>query len=274
MLSRRTVLVAAAAALLSSCGSSDPNGSVRGEETDPANAAPSSTVAASSSVAAATTAVTTPSTAATSTTTAWSPGQPSRYVKYGSRTGDAVALTFHAAGDTNRATRLLDVLARSGTRATMFGIGQWMAANPRLVQRMVADGHEIANHTWSHPETSAMTAAALESEIARCAEVIRSATGSIGKWFRPSAIEVPTPAILAAAGKVGYPVCVGYDVDSVDFRDPGTAAVVSNTVAGLQAGAIVSLHFDHENTIEALPTILAAARQRSLRPVTLTGLLG
>jgi len=67
---------------------------------------------------------------------------------------------------------------------------------------------------------------------------------------------------------------IGFDVDPLDYRDPGTAAVVQRTLAALHPGAIISLHFGHPGTVAALPAVLGGLRDRGLEPVTLSGLLG
>ncbi len=138
---------------------------------------------------------------------------------------------------------------------------------------MSTDGHELANHTYSHKAMGELSASAIHDEIANCASVLERLAGSATSWFRPSGIEVPTAAILAAAGAVGYPVSVGYDVDSLDFQDPGANTVVANVARGVQAGSIVSLHFGHAGTITALPSVLDHLATAGLRPVTVTQLL-
>ena len=84
----------------------------------------------------------------------------------------------------------------------------------------------------------------------------------------------PSDLVLERAGLSGYPTVVGYDVDSLDFRDPGADAVVANVVNGVHPGAIVSLHFGHRGTIAALPRILEHLSSVNLRPVTVGALLG
>ena len=160
-----------------------------------------------------------------------------------------VALTFHASGDQVLAGRLLDLLSSRSTPVTIFAVGNWLAAHPALAARMLTDGHELANHTYSHQPMGELSPSAIHDEIAKCAAVLEKVTGSVTSWFRPSGIEVPTAAILAAAGAVGYPVSVGYDVDSLDFQDPGANAVVAN-VARAQAGRSCCT-FDHASTITA-----------------------
>jgi peptidoglycan/xylan/chitin deacetylase (PgdA/CDA1 family) len=115
------------------------------------------------------------------------------------------------------------------------------------------------------------------NEVAGCRDAIRRLTGSGGRYFRPSGTangtDEPAPAVLDAAAASGYPIVVGYDVDPADYNDPGAAAVSRRTIEAMQAGSIVSLHFGHAGTIEALPSIVSALRQRGLVPVTMTSLL-
>jgi peptidoglycan/xylan/chitin deacetylase (PgdA/CDA1 family) len=216
-------------------------------------------------------------TAAATTTavapTSSAPSGPARYVPHGARTSQQVALTFHASGDVGLATELLDLLKQHHTVVTVFGVGQWLAQNPQLATRIGADRHEYGNHTQTHQAMGTLSASAVATEITQCADVLRRLTGSISSWFRPSGIDVPTGRILAEAGRARYPVSVGYDVDSLDFQDPGANAVVANVRRSTQAGSIISLHFGHSGTIQALPAILDHLGTLGLRPVTVGQLL-
>jgi peptidoglycan/xylan/chitin deacetylase (PgdA/CDA1 family) len=90
--------------------------------------------------------------------------------------------------------------------------------------------------------------------------VIHRLTGSEGSFFRPSGTDdgtaVPGADILAAAGEAGYPVVLGFDNDPYDYKDPGATTVTARVLADLHPGAIVSLHFGHPGTVDALPRIL------------------
>src|SRR5262249_19753289 len=102
-------------------------------------------------------------------------------------------------------------------------------------------------------------------------------TGSGGRFFRPSGtadgVANPGPVVLEAAGGAGYPVVLGFDVDPLDYDDPGSAAVAQRTLASVRAGSVVSLHFDHQGTIDATPAILDGLVARGLTPVTASRLL-
>src|SRR5438309_470416 len=82
-----------------------------------------------------------------------------------------------------------------------------------------------------------------------CAQLLKRLTGSIGTWFRPSQTQHATALIQAQATRVGYPTCLSYDLDSLDYTDPAPAAVVSTVAKSVQNGSIVSLHFGHATTV-------------------------
>ncbi len=180
-------------------------------------------------------------------------------------------------GDDGLITKLLDVLRASHVPVTAFMVGNWLDANHDLGARFVADGHEIANHTYMHLTFASLDQATMTSEVDRCRDVIQRLTGSGGTFFRPSGTangtDTPAPAVLDTAGTAGYETVVGYDVDPADYRDPGATAVSRRTLAGVQPGSIVSLHFGHQGTIDAMPSILDGLRARGLTPVTMSALL-
>jgi peptidoglycan/xylan/chitin deacetylase (PgdA/CDA1 family) len=194
-------------------------------------------------------------------------------ISHGPRNRDNVALTFHGQGDPAIVGRLLDELAKEGARVTVLAVGTWLAAQPGLGHRILDAGHELGNHTQHHADIARMTPTEARAEIDGCARVLRSVTGSVGRWFRPSRIRHATPMIKAAAAGVGYPTCLSYDVDSLDYTDPGAAAVVDTTLRSVRPGSIVSLHFGHAGTVAAMAPLLRGLRRRGLTPVTMTELV-
>jgi peptidoglycan/xylan/chitin deacetylase (PgdA/CDA1 family) len=98
-------------------------------------------------------------------------------------------------------------------------------------------------------------------------------TGSIGRWFRASQTQRASATVKVQAARAGYPTCLSYDVDSLDYTDPGPAAVVRQTLAGVRGGSIVSLHCGHAGTVAAMAPLVAALRRRRLEPVTVTELM-
>ena len=194
-------------------------------------------------------------------------------VVHGSRRRPQVALTFHGQGPVSITDALLGEAERAGARVTVLAVGTWLEQYPQVAERILRGGHDLGNHTMHHLDIKAMDASAAYAEIAGCAQQLRTLTGSAGRWFRPSQTQYSTPLIEREASKAGYQTCVSYDVDSLDYTDPGPDAIVSTVLGSTRPGSIVSLHLGHSGTVTALPAILRGLAKRRLRPVTLTSLL-
>jgi len=220
-----------------------------------APSAPAATAAASATTAAAAPRTTAPFTGtATELVTATS-GRPE------------VALTFHGAGDIALATKILTGFADRGAAVTVLAIGTWLQQSPDAVKVVTDHGHELGNHTWSHPDLSTLDEAGVRAEIERCRDRLAALTGSPGDFFRPSAAQHATKEVLRLAGAAGYEHVLSYDVDSRDFTDPGAAAIRRN-VRKAVAGDVVSMHLGHPGTLDALPGLLDDLAARGLKPVT------
>jgi peptidoglycan/xylan/chitin deacetylase (PgdA/CDA1 family) len=194
-------------------------------------------------------------------------------VVHGPRDRPQVALTFHGQGPLPIAEALLAEAERVGARVSVLAVGTWLEQYPQIAQRVLGGGHDLGNHTMHHLDIATMDAAGAYAEIAECAQRLRALTGSAGRWFRPSQTQYATPLIEREARKAGYQTCVSYDVDSLDYTDPGPDAVIATVLGSVRPGSIVSLHFGHSGTVTALPAILRGLASRALRPVTLTALL-
>lgn len=184
-----------------------------------------------------------------------------------------VALTFHGAGAAALARAVLSELGRTSTRVTIFAVGSWLEAEPALARLVLDGGHDLGNHTYTHLPMRTLPAAKADTEVARCADVLTRLTGAKGPWFRPSGTPFSNATIRAAARRAGYPQCVTYDLDSLDWTDPGPTAVERNVLAKVGNGSIISLHLGHAGTVRALPALIDGLASRSLQPVTVTELL-
>jgi len=194
-------------------------------------------------------------------------------VVHGPRKHAKVALTFHGQGPVPMADALLSEAERAGAPVTVLAVGTWLEQYPQMAHRILRGGHDLGNHTMHHLDIAAMDADGAYAEIAGCARRLHTLTGSIGRWFRPSQTHYATPLIEREARKAGYQTCVSYDVDSLDYTDPGPDAVVANVLGSVRRGSIVSMHLGHPGTVTATPAILHGLAKLRLRPVTLTELL-
>ncbi|OLB73397.1 MAG: polysaccharide deacetylase [Actinobacteria bacterium 13_2_20CM_2_71_6] len=256
---RRTVLQAAAVAL----GAVPVAGCDSGTDRSPAAASTSGPAPTGSGPAPGS------PTASASTAGAALPAE----LAHGPRDRPNVALTFHGQGDPGQVRALLDELDRGGARVTVLAVGSWLQAQPAMARRILDAGHELGNHTQNHLAIAGMDAAHAYAEIDSCARVLKKLTGSVGRWFRPSQTQYSTATIRAQAAKAGYPTCLSYDLDSLDYTDPAATAIVGTVAGAIQNGSIVSMHFGHAATLAAIPPLLDRLRQRGLKPVTVTELV-
>jgi peptidoglycan/xylan/chitin deacetylase (PgdA/CDA1 family) len=202
---------------------------------------------------------------------------PGRTVRRGPRGGGRIALTFDD-GPNGEATRvILDVLAAHGAKATFFCVGEAARAQPGLVRRMVAEGHEVGNHTLGHALLPRLPRAAVRREVAGAQRALIDAGAPPPRLFRaPKGFKsVHLPATLRGAGlRLG-----GWTRGVWDTVRPGVAEIVRRARPALRDGHILLLHdglpgLDRTQTALALGEILALCRRRGLTPVTVAQLLG
>ena len=193
----------------------------------------------------------------------------------GDGTRAQVALTFDDAPVPQTTEMVLATLAEKQVRGTFFAIGAQMAAQPQLAQRIVAAGHQLANHSWSHPRFLLKSPAFIARETDDTEAQIRAA-GHRGKaYFRPPYGKklLGLPWLLKQRGII----TVMWDVDADRFRAQGVEAMVAQTVAAARPGSIILLHpfCADECTTDraALPQIIDGLRARGLEPVTVAELL-
>jgi len=194
-------------------------------------------------------------------------------IQHGPRDVKKVALTFHGAGAPDYADPLLKLFKESNTKISVFAVGTWLVTEPSVASRIVGDGHDLGNHTMTHTQMKTISAKRVDSEITGCANELTKLIGNHGAWFRPSGTQFSTSTIRKAAVKYGYGQCISYEVDSEDFKDVSKSKMVSNVMNNVKNGSIISMHFGHKVTLDAMPTILDKLHAQGLTPVTLTELL-
>jgi peptidoglycan/xylan/chitin deacetylase (PgdA/CDA1 family) len=198
---------------------------------------------------------------------------PAIEIVHGPRTSKHVALTFHGAGDIGLAKAILAEAEKVHAPLTIFAIGAWLAQHPTMAKRITAGHHELANHTMNHLPMRLMDEPTAYTQFSKAAAVIKRTSGSIGHYARPSGTPHGNTAVRRAARRAGYTHVISYDVDSLDYTDPGANAVVRNVLNHVKGGSIVSLHLGHSGTVTALPRILTGLHSHGLTPVTVSQLL-
>ncbi|MDX3387217.1 glycosyltransferase [Streptomyces niveiscabiei] len=194
-----------------------------------------------------------------------------------------VALTFDDGPDPVWTPRVLAVLDRYAVHGTFFVTGTAVARRPGLVRALVAHGHEIGLHTFTHPDLGNASEARLDRELAQTQLALAGAAGLHSTLVRPpysstaAALDNLSWPVVRRLGAKGY-VTVLVDVDSQDWRRPGADAIASRVVRPLTGqGAVVLLHDsggDRSQTVRALERIVPELRSRGYRFTTVTGALG
>jgi len=184
-----------------------------------------------------------------------------------------VALTFDDGPHPTLTPQLLDFLAVNNIRATFYLIGSRVAHHPQLAARIAAEGHEIGNHTWSHPSLFGHSDASVLSQIDRANEAVLQATGRLPVTMRPPYGNFHPGQRLMLHRMRGMPTVL-WSVDPEDWRRPGSSVVASRIVSQSHPGAVVLAHDIHGPTIRAMPATVSGLYTRGFRFVTVSELIG
>jgi len=189
-----------------------------------------------------------------------------------------IALTFDDGPNPRITPLILDLLKQYDAKATFFTLGSRVQQFPELARRVVAEGHELSNHTYNHLYfRSGLDEARYLDDILKAQQVIRQTTGQLPRLFRPPG-GYYNDAVVHAAKLAGINQVViwSWHQDTKDWRNPGVDKIVSKVLNNARNGDIVLMH-DHaertSQTVEALKTILPELKQRGFRMVTVSELL-
>ena len=182
-----------------------------------------------------------------------------------------LSISFDAAWGSANTEELLNILDRYEARTTFFLVGFWAEKYPELVAEIVARGHEIGNHSATHPHMSQLSAAQIREELRKTSDLVKSITGQPTTLFRPPYGEY-NDLVVRVSREEGYE-CVQWNVDSLDWKNLGTQNMISQCTKAVNPGDIVLFHNDSKYILEALPTILEYYTQAGYRIIPISELL-
>ena len=186
--------------------------------------------------------------------------------------GPYIAMTFDDGPSATLTPKLLDILAAHHIRATFFVIGENVAEHPEIVARAVREGHEIGNHSWSHPNFAKMSDDAVRGQLWRTDDAIKSATGIRPKLLRPPYGSITARQKRWIHDEFGYEIIL-WDVDPYDWKRPGPSVVRNRILKETRPGSIVLSHDIHPGTIEAMPSTFDALQAKGFKFVTVSELI-
>ena len=204
-------------------------------------------------------------------------------IMHGNPNKPYVALTFDDGPNPVQTSKILDILRRYGVKATFFIVGKKARKYPELCRRIVEEGHDVGNHTYSHTNLVAKTRKQINSEIERAKAAIFDVTGVNPVFFRPP-LAVYNNRLKRMVTEKGYKFVLWSvrTYDSHIFNLKGHRMILQNTRGKIKAGDIILLHdsksrmksfVDRSATVRALPFILDEINSRKLKPVKLSTLL-
>lgn len=183
-----------------------------------------------------------------------------------------VAMTYDDGPHPKNTPRLLDMLRARNIKATFYVIGRNVDRYPQIARRIVAEGHEIGNHTYTHPKLTSLGDAQVRQEMQRTQDAIARATGVRPRTMRPPYGALTTRQRQLVFDQFNYPTIM-WSVDPEDWRRPGVAVVRSRLVNRAHNGAILLAHDLHAPTVDAMPGTFDGLLRKGYQFVTVSQLL-
>ncbi|WP_421617435.1 polysaccharide deacetylase family protein [Brevibacillus sp. TJ4] len=187
-----------------------------------------------------------------------------------------IALTFDDGPDPAYTVQIAELLRQYNARATFFVVGSRVKKYPSVVRQLVLDQHELANHTFTHPDLRRISPEKLRAEVDSAQEAIYSATGVKTKLFRPPG-GYYNESLVRVAKESGFQVIMwSWHQDTRDWSDPGVPKIVSKVLNNAHNGDIVLFHDfggNRQQTVDALRQILPELKKRGYQFVTVSELM-
>lgn len=185
----------------------------------------------------------------------------------------SIALTFDDGPHPDFTPRLLDILKQAGIKVTFFMVGRCVVTYPQIVKRMVDEGHEVANHSWSHPLLTELGQTSVESQIRRTHDAIVKACGVVPAYYRPPYGEIRLSQRKRIQDTFGY-CTILWDVDPLDWQPPRNSKKVHDRILEqTRAGSIILCHDIHETTVDAMTTTIADLKAKGFQFATVSQLI-
>ncbi len=190
-------------------------------------------------------------------------------------TAPVVAFTFDDGPNPRYTLQLLDIFRHALGKATFFMIGQQIDAHPATAAAVHAGGHELGNHTLTHPRLTQLAPDAVRAELVQTDERIQSITGAPVRTFRPPFLDV-NDEILVLAAELGYWSIGAVNLGTRDWEQPGIDHIVEKTRENVSRGSILVFHDgfgDRSQSVEAVRILVAELAAKDYRFVTVSELL-
>jgi polysaccharide deacetylase family sporulation protein PdaB len=192
-------------------------------------------------------------------------------IYYVDTTEKKIAFSFDASWGAEFTPRILEILRENNLKTTFFLTGFWIEKYPDLVKKIAADGHELGNHTWTHPHLNALDKQNIKQELELVHDALTKLTEVEPKLFRPPFGEYSNK-VIEATNELGY-LTIQWSIDSLDWKDISRQELVQRVTSRLHPGAIILFHNNGLHTAGALPEIISYAKSQGYSIVPISELL-
>lgn len=186
--------------------------------------------------------------------------------------GMSIAITFDDGPNPELTPRLLDMLKERGIKATFFVVGKNVEEYPAIVARMAQEGHEVANHSWSHPTLTKLGFESFRKQIENTNEAIARTTGKRPVLMRPPYGATNVNLNKRLNEQFGLKVIL-WSVDPLDWKYRNSNRVYTAIVENTRPGSIILAHDIHATTVAAMPATLDALLGKGYKFVTVSELI-
>lgn len=182
-----------------------------------------------------------------------------------------VAISFDAAWGSDVTPRLLQILKENNVKTTFFLVKFWIDKYPEMTKRIANEGHEIGNHSATHPNMGSLSKSEITKEIMETHDKIREITGQNPILFRPPFGDYSN-TLIETCNELGYHV-IQWDVDSLDWKDLSAGAIYDRVIKGVQPGSIVLFHNNGKHTADAVESIIKELKSQGYKIVPISEIL-
>ncbi|AEF17691.1 MULTISPECIES: polysaccharide deacetylase family protein [Thermoanaerobacterium] len=182
-----------------------------------------------------------------------------------------VAISFDASWGSDKTERLLQILKDKNVKATFFLTGLWIDKYPDLVKKIYEEGHDVENHSNTHPHMTQLSDLEMTNEIKACEEKLVKITGQKPYLFRPPYGDY-NDKVIETAKSLGY-YTIQWDVDSLDWRGLDTEAIINRVLPNVKKGSIILFHNNGQFTPEAIPYIIDKLKENGYQIVPISQLI-
>lgn len=186
--------------------------------------------------------------------------------------GPYIALTFDDGPAKATTPKLLDLLQKRGVKVTFFVQGMNAKDNPDILKREIAEGHEIGNHSWDHPDLARKSEDVVRNQIQQTQNTVFQITGQKPKVLRPPYGAMTDHQKKWVHDEFGVNIII-WAVDPLDWKRPGPAVVAQRVVSETKPGDIILAHDIHQGTVDAVPAILDGLEAKGYKFVTVSQLI-